>query len=194
MTQTDQELVSAIVGRDCEAFEALYARYEALVRRHVAGIVRDRETAEDLVQETFLRVWTHGEQWDDRGPFRAWLLRVSTNLALNQLRTLRRRREQLIEVPPEPAEEQDESQVSDWMIEPEAALELAERRSLLRRLVLDLPEEKREVIRLIYEAEMDTREAAERLGVPEGTVKSRLHHARRRLAQEWREIETEWEE
>jgi RNA polymerase sigma-70 factor, ECF subfamily len=198
MTQTDQELLAQVTIRDSDAFEALFARYEAAVRCHLVGIVRDRDSAEDLLQEVFLRVWTHGEQWDGRGPFKVWLLRVATNFGLNQLRSMKRRREQTIEAPVETIADED-SQIPGWMYEaadsqPEMALELAERRGLVRRLVDDLPEEKREVIRLLFAAEMDTREVAERLGIPQGTVRSRLHHARKRLAREWKELETEWEE
>ena len=67
--------------------------------------------------------------------------------------------------------------------------ETAERRQLLDGLVDELPEDKREVLRLVYDAEMDVRDVADHLGIPEGTVKSRMHHARRRLADQWRDIE-----
>jgi RNA polymerase sigma-70 factor (ECF subfamily) len=124
---------------------------------------------------------------------------VSTNLGLNLLRTLKRRREQILDFPPEPDWENEESAVPGWMIDsvtsrPDIALELAERRATLWRFVDDLPEEKRDVVRLIHEADMEIREVAETLGVPEGTVKSRLHHARRRLAREWTDYESDWEE
>ncbi len=74
---------------------------------------------------------------------------------------------------------------------PDAVLELAERRNLFRRLIDELSEEKREVLRLVYETEMDIRQAAEALGIPEGTVKSRLHYATKRLARQWKDMEAE---
>ena len=64
-------------------------------------------------------------------------------------------------------------------------LERTERRQLLNGLVDDLPEEKREVLRMVYNAELDIRDIAEQLGIPEGTVKSRMFHARRQLADRW---------
>ena len=64
---------------------------------------------------------------------------------------------------------------------------------VLRQLVEQLPHDKREVVSLVYDADMDIGAAAEALGVPAGTVKSRLHHARRRLLREWTEA-MEWEE
>jgi RNA polymerase sigma-70 factor, ECF subfamily len=196
---SDKELLTQVRERDSDAFETLFARYKGLVRWHVVNIIHDEDAADELVLDVFLRVWTHGEQWDGRGPFKAWLLRIATNLGINLLRSLRRRRETPIDLPDEFSRDDDDSQAPAWMIDdvtsrPDVALEISERRSLLWRLVDELPEEKRDVIRLVHEAEMDIREAAETLGVPEGTVKSRLHHARQRLAREWKEIETEWEE
>jgi RNA polymerase sigma factor (sigma-70 family) len=86
-----------------------------------------------------------------------------------------------------------------WLIDtaslgPEATLERAEQRELIWRLVDALPDEKREVVQLVYEAEMELRQVASTLGVPEGTVKSRLHYAMKRLAREWKELALEWEE
>ena len=194
MTPSDRSLIEQVLKRDAHAFETLFDRYGEAVCRHVARIVRDNATADDLVQEVFLRVWDRAEQWNGEGPFRAWLFRIATHLAFNHLRAVHRRREQPFERPPPSADEEDEGFVPAWLIDasalgPDALLEQAEQRGLLRRFIDELPEEKREVIRLIHDAEMDIREIAERLGIPEGTVKSRLHHARKQIAREWKGIE-----
>lgn len=196
---SDQDLVERIRERDAHALETLFERYKEMIRRHLAHIVRDGAVAQDLVQEVFLRVWTRAEQWNGRGPFKAWLYRIATNLALNHLRSVRRRREQPLDVTDAWDDDEEESHVPAWMIDasvlgPDAAVELAERREHLQRLIGQLPDEKREVFRLVHEMEMTMRDAADELGIPEGTVKSRLYYAKRRLALEWRELETEWEE
>ena len=196
---SDQDLIERIQERDANAFEALFARYREMIRRHVARTVRDESAAEDLVQEVFLRVWTCAEQWDGRGAFKAWLFRIATNLALNHLRTVRRQREQSLEIPADGVDEEYESFVPGWLIDtaslgPDALLERAEQYELLQRLVSGLPEEKREVFQLVYEREMDIRGVAVELGIPEGTVKSRLHYTMKRLAREWKELALEWEE
>ena len=77
---------------------------------------------------------------------------------------------------------------------PETTLEQNEQYDLLWRLVDGLPEEKREVLHFVYQKEMELREAAAEIGIPEGTVKSRLHYSIKRLASEWKEIASEWEE
>src|SRR5512138_2743720 len=98
---SDCELLKRIQVRDACAFEALLGRYRDTVRRHLVRMIRDLSAAEDLAQEVFLRVWTRSEQWSGQGGCRAWLLRIATNLALNHLRTVRRRRETPIGLPAE---------------------------------------------------------------------------------------------
>jgi len=194
MTRSDRDLVGRILERDAHAFETLFDRYGDAVRCHLTRIVRDGPAAEDLQQEVFLRVWNRAGQWDGRGAFRAWLFRMATNLAFNHLRSVRRRREQPLALSPEPENEDDDPRIPGWMVDaaalgPDAVLEQAEQRRRLWRFVDELSEEKREVVRMIHDAEMEIREVAERLEVPEGTVKSRLYHARRQLARAWGKAE-----
>ena len=198
--QSDQTLIRKIVKRDAVAFETLFARHSASVRQHILSIVWIESAAEDLVQEVFLRVWTRAEQWNGQGEFTGWLFRIATNLSLNHLRTVRRRRQEPLETPPDEFDDEDERPSDpDWLVDtssrgPEVMVEQAERSELLWQLVDGLPQEKREVLHLIYQKEMALREAAIELGIPEGTVKSRLHHSVRHLAREWKEIASDWEE
>jgi RNA polymerase sigma-70 factor, ECF subfamily len=193
MQPTDQELIRRIQAGDTQAFEILFARYRQKIHRHVVRMVRNEATAEDLVQEVFLRVWTRAEQWDGRGGVKPWLYRIGTNLALNQLRSVRRRPQQPLDISPDKVETEDERPVQGWMIdasalEPEAMLELTEQRKLFRQLIEALPEEKREVLRLTYDAELDIQDVAAALGIPTGTVKSRLHYGKKRLARQWKQF------
>ena len=148
----------------------------------------------------FLRLWHRAGQWKGDGPLLAWLLRIATNLALNHIRSVRRRREQPLQPPPAmDGEEEDETRVPEWMIDastlpPDEILAVAERRRLLRGLLTRLPEDGRRVIRLVYDGHLNTRQAATELGIPEGTVKSRIHHARKQIARSWRDLGIDWEE
>jgi RNA polymerase sigma-70 factor (ECF subfamily) len=193
---SDQDLIERVSKRDGRALETLFERYGEMIRRHLARMAGDSAAAQDLLQETFLRVWTRAAQWDGRGSFKAWLYRIATNLALNHLRSVRRRREQPLEIAGEWDGDTDEYVSPAWAIdadapEPKDVLEMAERHARYRRLIDRLPEEKRAVLRLVHEMEMSLQDAADELGIPEGTVKSRLYYAKQRLAQEWRELDEE---
>jgi RNA polymerase sigma-70 factor (ECF subfamily) len=107
---------------------------------------------------------------------------------------VRRRREQPLDVRDNWDDDEDDG-VPAWMMDasvlgPDRVMELTERRRLLQRLVERLPEEKREVFRLVHEMEMSMRDVADELGIPEGTVKSRLYYAKKHLAQEWQDLES----
>lgn len=198
MTPTDAELIKGIIDRDTRAFDMLYGRYVDRIRSRLKRIVREESVAQDLVQEAFLRVWTRVEQWQGRGSFEGWLSRLATNLALNHLRSMRRRRENPLEISKSTfdAEEEDELQAPSWMIDAsvlgaDALVALREEREIVQRLVDGLPEEQREVVRLVIDGEMDIRTAADTLGIPPGTVKSRLHYAKKRLGREWKNTKQE---
>lgn len=198
-TETDQNLLSKVQENDAQAFEMLLERYRDSIYRHIVRIVRDADASLDLVQEVFLRVWTKADQWDGRGSSKAWLFKMASNLALNLLRSQRRRREQPLDLPAEFDSQENAYSAPSWMIDesaidPENALEMVERRKLIQSMVDRLPEEKREVVRMVYDAEMDIAETAEALGIPQGTVRSRLHYARKHLAQECKNLGTEWED
>lgn len=199
MILTDAELMRDICRHDAAAFETLLLRYRESIYRHILARIHDAHAAEDLVQEVFLRLWTRAEQWHGNGSFHAWLFRIATNLALNYLRTVQRRHQQTLEVPADPLDEDDESRVPAWMVDhmqpsPDMILEQGERYRLYQQLVNGLSVDKREVLHLVHEVEMSTRQVAEALGIPEGTVKSRLHYATQRLAREWHHLAQEWED
>lgn len=191
MQRSDQALLNQIQTHDATAFELFYDRYRGLIHRHILAMVREAVATEDLVQEVFLRVWTRAEQWDDTGTVKAWLYRIATNLALNHLRSVRRRPQQPLEaVTVDDMGIQEEISVPNWLIDavtlqPAAVLEGAERMKQLQRLVDELPADKREVFWLVYEAELDLHTVADQLGIPEGTVKSRLYYSKKQLKNRW---------
>lgn len=195
----DECLALRLKEHDPTAFEHLYARHRGEVRAHVARIVRDEQAAEDLTQEVFLRVWTRAEQWDGRGPFRAWALRIATNQAINHLRTVRRRRERpiaelVVDDPGAPRRAPVPASGASAARDPQDAVQEMERGTLVRRLIEALPVEKRVVLRLVCEEDLPAGDVAARLGIPEGTVRSRLHSARKWLARAWRDAEDRrWE-
>jgi len=184
--ESDENLMRRVQQGDAAAFDALLSRHGRSIRSRLAAIVRDGDWADDLAQEVFLRLWTRSKQWTGQGSVAGWLMRIATNLALNHLRSRRRRRD-LPAAPP--ADENGPPGEGDWMEDesapdPAELLERAEQLEMFRQSMEALPEAKRAVIRMIHEEDMDIAEVAERLGIPKGTVKSRLHYAIRRLADE----------
>lgn len=194
MNPTDAQLISQIRKRDADAFAILFDRYIGQVTDHLMRMLRDGGAADDVAQEAFLRVWNRADQWSGKGAFRAWLFRIASNLALNHLRGKKRRREQPLEMPSLHEEDDDEVLVPGWLVDqaalgPDVQVEQAEQRQMLQKMIRDLPKEKRDVFEMVHNEDLELQEVANRLGIPEGTVKSRLFHARQKLAAEWRETE-----
>ena len=140
MTPSDAKLMKRIVSRDSEAFSLLFDRYQAQVAEQMRRMVRDPGVADDLTQEVFLRVWNRAGQWSGQGSFRGWLFRIAKNLALNQLRSRNRRREQPLEMPSLHDEDDEVQSVPGWMIDraatgPDVQLEQLEQRHILRQLI-----------------------------------------------------------
>jgi RNA polymerase sigma-70 factor (ECF subfamily) len=187
---TDPQLIRQIQAGETAAFEAFFARYRPAMQAHIGRIVREPAATEDLVQEVFLRVWTRAEQWQGSGSVKGWLYRIATNLSLNHLRSVKRRPQQPLEIPTDDGD--DDSPVPGWMVDasaltPEAQLEIVEQQKLLGQLVETLPPDKQDVFRMVYDDEMDLHSVATALEIPEGTVKSRLYHSRKRLAEQLKE-------
>ena len=154
------------------AFEAHLRESAPLVFRVAYGVLRHRQDAEDVAQEAFARAYRKIGQLRDRDRFRAWLVKMTWRLAIDRWRAERRRisREEsaLTLAPSRTADE---------------AAEAHERARLLWLAIDGLPEKLRVVVVLAAIEEHDTREVARLLEVPEGTVKSRLFKARKRLAE-----------
>lgn len=186
---SDRELMKQVTEGDSAAFDTLFERHGSVVRAQLRRIVHDLAAVDDLLQEVFLRLWSRADQWRGTGTVKSWLVRTATNLALNHLRSVKRRRSQSL-TGADGADDDDDDLVPSWMIDeasprPDELLAQVEQHEEMRGLVNALPDRHREVIRMVHEMEMKVNEAAEELNVPPGTVKSRLHYARSALSREW---------
>lgn len=160
---------------DREAFGALFDRYAASVHSHACRLTGDLSAAEDVMSETFLAAWRTREQVDpEGGSLRPWLLGIATNKARNHRRGVGRRLAFLARQP-KPKETEDFADVSAERLDHQR--ELAAVRAVLDRL----RQPEREVLALCVWAGLDYAQAADALGVPVGTVRSRLSRARTRL-------------
>jgi RNA polymerase sigma-70 factor (ECF subfamily) len=156
-------------------FEERLADSSALAFRVALGVLRNRDDAEDVAQEAFLRAYQSFSRLRDRERFRAWLVRIAWRLALDRIRSARRRavRETAVMIQELNAPERTVEDVR-------ASREFEER---LARAMDALPEKLRVVLVLAAIEGHDTREVGRLLDLPEGTIKSRLFHARKKLAE-----------
>jgi RNA polymerase sigma-70 factor (ECF subfamily) len=153
-------------------FETRLAECSSLAFRVALGVLRNREDAEDVAQEAFVRAYRSFAKLRERDRFRAWLVRIAWRIAIDRIRAAKRRERWAREAPDPPAAPN---------VEDLAAAQEFERR--VSAAVDELPEKLRIVMLLGAIAGHDTREMAALLDLPEGTVKSRLFHARRILAE-----------
>lgn len=163
MEEPHPTTVRAAVGGDAAAFEELVRLYQAQVFRFLCRLVADRSLAEDLTQETFLRVHQRMATFGFRSKFSTWVFQVARNVGIDELRR-RARRTRLLRLVPAPVE---------------AGPEL---RAELEAALWSLSVKLREALLVVEVLGFTYREAAEMLSVPEGTVKSRVFQARERLA------------
>jgi RNA polymerase sigma-70 factor (ECF subfamily) len=171
MPEHTDSLIGGLVSVDDELereFEARLVESSRLAFRIAFSVLRQREDAEDVAQEAFVKAHRSFRQLRDRDRFRAWLVRLTWRLALNRRRSDRRRlaREQAATTAPPPTADDGYR---------------SQRAGELWQAIDRLPEKLRLVIVLAAIDGHDIREAAQLLELPEGTVKSRLFHARRRL-------------
>lgn len=160
---------------DQRAFEELFDQYAKSVYNHAWRLMGDWSVAEDVVSLTFLEAWRLRERLaPDGGSLRPWLLGVATNVARN-LRRARRRHEEVMERMPR------DDAVRDFAEELVGQLADQERLAEVRTAIGRLRQHEQDVLLLCAGAGLDYAEAAEALGIPVGTVRSRLSRARKKL-------------
>jgi RNA polymerase sigma-70 factor (ECF subfamily) len=187
--QTDEDLLQRFRREnDPAAFESLVHRYEAdlfgYLRRYLGSI----ELAEDVFQATFLQVYMKSDRFDAGRRFRPWLYAIATNQAIDAQR--RNRRHRMASLDRRIGHEAGDAALAEMLASHEpvcdSQLEDQEARAWAKLAVADLPEPMKTVLVLVYDRGLKYREAADMLGIPLGTVKSRLNAAIHRLSECWR--------
>ena len=165
--KTDEALLRAIGRADRQAFRELYDRHAERVYRFSISLVRNTHLAEEVLQETMLTVWKSGASFRGASKATTWIL----GIARNQAHSLLRREKKGERLPEDPKGEPDPAEVAEIDVRVTRALQT-------------LSSEQQEVLHLVFYEEMSLADAAAVLGIPEGTVKSRLFYARKALAKE----------
>lgn len=183
--ETDRLIAAALDGNQ-QAWDSIVRRYWRKAFNIAYTFVGRREEAEDLTQEIFLKVYKALATFDRRANFQTWLISISRNLCIDHYRKVRRERETI-------DRSVDVATVSAAATGPNALTSLQRRDShdLLRQAMLKVRPALREAVLLRDIQELAYQEIAERLALPEGTVKSRINRGRRELARHIARLEAE---
>jgi len=171
----NENLMTRVQRGDMNAYQELIRLYQKKVFRVISSYQRNPEDALEVVQDTFLKVYTARNTWEHKTSFAAWLYRIAINASIDRYRRSGKDR-------PAYLEDMVEGQIhkSATAGRPHDALDrlrAGERRAMLEEAIRRLPDRQREVVSLRYFAEMQLGEIADTLDCPLGTVKSNLHKA-----------------
>src|SRR5271168_2784856 len=175
-------LVAAAQAGDISAFETLVSRYERKIFRLAQNITQNREDAEDVMQEAFLKSYQHLGEFQGNSRFYTWLVRIAVNQALMKLRK-RRPNQVSLDEEVDTGEDTMPREVEDWGPSPEERYKQAELGGILSSTIAELEPPFRIVFQLRDIEELSTEETAEALGLSVPAVKSRLLRARLKLRQ-----------
>ncbi|HEX4210733.1 MAG TPA: sigma-70 family RNA polymerase sigma factor [Candidatus Binataceae bacterium] len=166
-TPSDAELIAGMAAEDAESFRALSARYSGVLTALSRRIVGNETDAEDVVAEALWRAWRAAKDFDpSRGSAAAWLITIARSRAIDHLRA---RKSADRPHPYNPGPETAES--------PSAGLILSQRAHVVRAALNELDERERTALQMAYYSDFSQTEIAERLGLPLGTVKTRIRAA-----------------
>jgi len=178
----DNELILRVAGGDDHAFITLYNRYSDRVYTLALHVLHDQMAAEEVLQETFFKMWSHADQYmPERGTLTVWLLTIARRTALERIRFESHR--------PSLSNGYDPSAILESIPEPESSSEEARWRSLYLA-VQSLPGHERRVIELAYYQGLSQSEISELLDMPLGTVKTHIRTGMFRLRKQWLDDES----
>lgn len=175
---------------DRQAFETLVQRYEHELYNYLRRYLGDAQLAEDAFQRTFLQVHMRCGQFDHDRKFRPWLYTIATNQAIDLQRRNKRHRGVSLQQRQRDEDHNELGALVDLLVsheeDAEAQFDSAQQRAWVRRALESLGEPLRQVVQLVYFQGLKYREAGDVLGIPTGTVKSRMHAALLKLNEAWR--------
>lgn len=176
---SDKELMELVVNRNTEAFKILYHRYHIQIFNFIRRLAGRRELSQDLLQETFTRVWFAAHTFDlKKGNFKGWLYKIALNTTRNEM-----------------SKKQYEYHYEDWSNvygtsqepylalrdQPDSKLFQSELKGIIAEALVKLNPLFREIIILKHYQQLKFKEIAEITNTPEGTLKARFHHGIARL-------------
>jgi RNA polymerase sigma-70 factor (ECF subfamily) len=186
---TDEQLLGRYRSGQTELFPVLVQRYRQELFHFLIRFAGNRAAAEDLFQEAFLQVHLSADTFDVSKRFKPWLFTIAANKARDYLRKQSRRKTASLSASMDKSDDTSGSFIDLLQADlplPDSVADEAETRARVRAVVDDMPGHLREILLLAYFQQMAYKEVADVLGIPLGTVKSRLHSAVGTFAELWR--------
>lgn len=186
---SDEELLNRYRNHDRAAFAELVRRYERELFHFLVRFLGDRAAAEDVFQETFLQVHQSAEQFDPDRRLRPWLFTIAANKARDVMRQRARRPTNPLEASIGGSGDDEGGRFIDLMQSsasmPDEPMQKQELQDRVQGIVMSMPHHFREILLLSYFHQFPYRQISDMLGIPLGTVKSRLHAAVANFAERW---------
>ena len=180
MRKPDQELVRQALAGNQAAYQELLQRHQKAIFAVVNKLVRNREEARDLVQETFMKAFGSLATYREEYQFSTWLHRIASNCAIDFIR--KKKIEALsLDQPIQTKDSQVTLEVPDWSANPETEWVEKQRSLIIQEAIDSLPQGYKEVILYRHKEEKSYQEIAVILGIPVGTVKARIFRGRELL-------------
>lgn len=184
---SDKELMKCIIQGDTLAFKVLYKRYELRIYNFILRYTGSRGTAQDLLQETFTRLWLKAHTYDQRsGHFKSWIYKIALNIIRNEM-AKKRYKHHYTDLDEISGGDQDPGHRDRE--HPEMKIEHSELRDIISNAMDNLKPFLREVVIMKNYQQLKFREIAEILDTPEGTIKARYHRAIAQLKDQLKSME-----
>jgi RNA polymerase sigma-70 factor (ECF subfamily) len=188
---SDAELMKRYMAGNEAAFREIVERYKNALYAFLRRFLNRQDLVEDAFQETFLQLYASRESFDVKRPLRPWLFTIAANKARDSLRKQQREATTSIGTMSEPEEVSIDdilNTLASYEITPLDDLNRAETAARVREVIANMPENLREILILAYFDQFSYKHMAEMLGIPIGTVKSRLHTAIVYFTKKWKSI------
>jgi len=183
---SDEELIARFQNEDMYAFDMLVKRYKEPLLSFVYRFITDREESEDIVQETFYRLFKNKHYYKEVARFSTWIYTIASNLAKTELR--KRRRRNLFSIHQTQNTDDKDFEIPDTTNDPERDTNTKITDKIIQNAINKLSPKFREVIILRDVQEFSYEEISDIVGIPLGTVKSRVNRARLRLQEDLKHL------
>lgn len=180
-SMTDEQLVDLIRQGDEAAYRVLMERYQDYVYTLIYRMVEHRETAEDLTQEVFLKLFRSVERFRGDSQLKTWIYRLTVNLVTDYRRSRKRK-------PYEAILDKVKGWFGDRKEEPEAKTLLREEQQTIQQLLADLPDKYKLVMYLYHYKQLSYQEISDATGLPIKTIETRLYRGKSMLKEKWLEV------